>query len=352
MSKLPHFEDLVIKYPHYLNTEIMSSVMYTSMKFDGKMSFFIGRSEHGLYIANRSYSNKRPENRKICYNEHEIRTLYPDNLDVQESLIAILNFVKETYDETDIPVGWTLGGDYLYKIDDIQCDEVGYYVVPNIVKYRIDKVKYPVGFVLHSVYHDHVQGCIIDFFLSTVPKECNKLLETHMVDTTYISTKIYLRNYPNIVPNWKRCLFQLGDPAIKSVHIPTIIKFRNWLLRHNNPLKLLSLLASKPLFYRLFSDFCHDKIEDDEYRREIMWSYVNEDEVYDLLFKYAYAEELKYELMECASEYVNYSKTFRTMGIQGDLLETEGYVASIGSGTFKLVDRTSFSLRNFAKHDK
>ena len=111
-------------------------------------------------------------------------------------------------------------------------------------------------------------------------------------------------------------------------------------------------MSNKAKFYNLLSDFAIDHIKNDDFRREFLWGFVSENGVtYDLLYQYAYAEELKYLLMECANTKVNYDHFKYKIGVVGDLDEIEGYVAYIGGKTVKLVDRTSFSRRNFTKHD-
>lgn len=354
MSKLSHFEDHYLIHGDHSLLESLS-IFLASMKFDGKMSFYIGKDKTGIYITDRSFVNKIPNNRRLCYSVNDIKNNFGVGNDKSESLIALYNFIRETYADSDIPLGYAFGGDYLYRMDDVKRDfnvgDEGYFVVPNVVRYSIVDFKFPVGFVLHSVYHDFEEMGLVSSELRRTA-----LYITHGVPNETININDCVKEIPNLDYYIKKCLHNLNPDSVdlmkRRLYASHITRFRNQLLRDDRREKLLNLMSNKAKFYNLLSDFAVDHIKNNDFRREFLWGFVSENGVtYDLLYQYAYAEELKYLLMECANTKVNYDHFRHKIGVVGDLDEIEGYVAYIGGKTVKLVDRTSFSRRNFTKHD-
>ena len=147
---MDHFEDRLVlakKNPLSWIDDVLNNDVSISRKWDGAPSIFVGRDDHGIYIAKKGLFNKNP---KLYYTEEEIEADLSGELATK--FCDVLDIVKDANLET----GDLIQGDLLFTRGDIQFQNDTYTFQANTIVYSSDEdlTKYHVGIVWHTKYVD------------------------------------------------------------------------------------------------------------------------------------------------------------------------------------------------------
>ena len=147
---MDHFEDRLVlakKNPLSWIDDVLNNDVSISRKWDGAPSIFVGRDDHGIYIAKKGLFNKNP---KLYYTSEEIEA------DLSDDLASKFNEVLDTMQDCKLEVGDLIQGDLLFTRGDIQFQNDTYTFQANTIVYSSDEdlTKYWVGIVWHTKYVD------------------------------------------------------------------------------------------------------------------------------------------------------------------------------------------------------
>ena len=147
---MDHFEDrLVLAKSNPLSwiDDILNDKVSVSRKWDGAPSIFVGRDQHGTYVAKKGIFNKNP---KLYHTSEEIEA------DLSGDLASKFNEVLDTMQDCKLEVGDLIQGDLLFTRGDIQLQNDTYTFQANTIVYSSDEdlTKYWVGIVWHTKYVD------------------------------------------------------------------------------------------------------------------------------------------------------------------------------------------------------
>ena len=147
---MDHFEDRLVlakKNPLSWIDDVLNNNVSISRKWDGAPSIFVGRDDHGIYIAKKGLFNKNP---KLYYTSEEIEA------DLSGDLASKFIEVLDTMQDCNLEVGDLIQGDLLFTRGDIQFQNDTYTFQANTIVYSSDEdlTKYHVGIVWHTKYVD------------------------------------------------------------------------------------------------------------------------------------------------------------------------------------------------------
>ena len=147
---MDHFEDrLVLAKSNPLSwiDDILNDKVSVSRKWDGAPSIFVGRDQHGTYVAKKGIFNKNP---KLYHTSEEIEA------DLSGDLASKFIEVLDTMQDCKLKVGDLIQGDLLFTRGDIQFQNDTYTFQANTIVYSSDEdlTKYWVGIVWHTKYVD------------------------------------------------------------------------------------------------------------------------------------------------------------------------------------------------------
>ena len=147
---MDHFEDrLVLAKSNPLSwiDDILNDKVSVSRKWDGAPSIFVGRDQHGTYVAKKGIFNKNPN----LYHTSE-----ESEADLSGDLASKFIEVLDTMQDCKLKVGDLIQGDLLFTRGDIQFQNDTYTFQANTIVYSSDEdlTKYWVGIVWHTKYVD------------------------------------------------------------------------------------------------------------------------------------------------------------------------------------------------------
>lgn len=334
VKHLDHIEDVFLlegtSAVHQLTTELVNNNASISLKWDGSPSIVAGRTEDGVaFIATKSYFNKIP----VFYKSiSELDTL--EDVNLRNKLRVVLTAIQmgDVFEP-----GTVMQGDLMFYGQTVK-EDGPFTFQPNVIRYTVHPNAQPEGF--NQKYHGVAWHTVLS---GTAPSKMMYIwslpIELAFEVPSYIEP---IAENPEV------------DEYLEKLPRKLLVQYTNHCIRNNATIDFCSanFLQFIHLKYQKEIDAVKTQASKDKKALELQTLFASlfETDLVAIQKFFIQLERWKHRLLQILNNSVQTDFETSVERLDGTIepCAHEGFVAITNYGSFKLVDRYTFSRLNFS----